>query len=159
MVQPPIQAITLLSIYHKPIKRVSEKKLQCAVPSSQPSHALLRNFKQASFMPTKAHLYTPRTKPQPFSPNLDVIRLHPRVDVALPHRLLSHPISCNPPPPPLRATYPHFCCSLSLPLLSIVSCYLSLSCNFPQLVQIPPAGCWLLWGSGCWGPLTPRQKQ
>ena len=29
-------------------------------------------------------------------------------------------------------------------------------CN---LVQIPPAGGWLLWGSGCWGPLTPRQKQ
>ena len=27
------------------------------------------------------------------------------------------------------------------------------------LVQIPPAGGWLLWGSGCWGPLTPRQKQ
>ena len=33
------------------------------------------------------------------------------------------------------------------------------SCNFPPLVQIPPAGGWLLWGSGCWGPLTPRQKQ
>ena len=29
----------------------------------------------------------------------------------------------------------------------------------PPLVQIPPAGGWLLWGSGCWGPLTPRQKQ
>ena len=27
------------------------------------------------------------------------------------------------------------------------------------LVQIPPAGDWLLWGSGCWGPLTTRQKQ
>ena len=27
------------------------------------------------------------------------------------------------------------------------------------LVQIPPSGGWLLWGSGCWGPLTPRQKQ
>ena len=27
------------------------------------------------------------------------------------------------------------------------------------LVQFPPAGGWLLWGSGCWGPLTPRQKQ
>ena len=33
------------------------------------------------------------------------------------------------------------------------------SYNFPPLVQFPPAGGWLLWGSGCWGPLTPRQKQ
>ena len=31
--------------------------------------------------------------------------------------------------------------------------------RFQKLVQIAPAGGWLLWGSGCEGPLTPRQKQ